>query len=175
MWSCMRKKIQPSGRQAQPGEASLLGELPVVERADESLSSASDSASENGECETIRGYPRTGGASGKGRSAADLCRGIPSGVLIGLIRMYQWTISPLLPNCCRFEPSCSHYAIEALRVHGFWRGCSLSLWRLLRCQPFCKGGRDPVPPVRKSPLPANDSNSGERDGTPHLTVQGCKP
>ncbi len=63
-----------------------------------------------------------------------------------MIRVYQWTISPWLPNCCRFEPTCSHYAVEALRVHGFWRGSWLTCRRLLRCQPFCRGGVDPVPP-----------------------------
>ncbi|WP_419646642.1 membrane protein insertion efficiency factor YidD [Victivallis vadensis] len=70
-------------------------------------------------------------------------------MLIAIIRVYQWTISPLLPNCCRFEPTCSCYAVEALRIHGFWRGAGLTIWRLLRCQPFCRGGLDPVPPPRK--------------------------
>ncbi|MDD3155742.1 MAG: membrane protein insertion efficiency factor YidD [Victivallaceae bacterium] len=72
-------------------------------------------------------------------------------MLIGLIKIYQWTISPLLPNCCRFEPSCSRYAVEAMRVHGVVRGSCLTVWRLLRCQPFCRGGWDPVPPRSKPP------------------------
>jgi hypothetical protein len=66
-------------------------------------------------------------------------------VLIGLIRLYQWTLSPLLGQNCRFTPSCSHYAIEAIRRHGAIKGARLALWRLLRCQPLCKGGHDPVP------------------------------
>jgi putative membrane protein insertion efficiency factor len=62
-----------------------------------------------------------------------------------LIRAYQLCLAPVLPPCCRFVPSCSHYAMEALERHGFWRGLSLSLRRLLRCHPFHPGGWDPVP------------------------------
>ena len=61
------------------------------------------------------------------------------------IRAYQLLISPVLPPCCRFEPTCSCYAAEALRRHGFWRGAALSLLRLCRCHPFSAGGWDPVP------------------------------
>jgi len=65
------------------------------------------------------------------------------------IRLYRITISPLLPRgVCRFHPSCSAYALEALKVHGALRGTLLTVWRLLRCQPFCDGGLDPVPPPR---------------------------
>ncbi len=62
-----------------------------------------------------------------------------------LIRAYQLLVSPLIPSCCRFAPSCSHYAAEALARYGFWRGSYLSLWRLGRCHPFNPGGWDPVP------------------------------
>ena len=65
--------------------------------------------------------------------------------LIGLIGLYQRFISPLLAPRCRFSPSCSTYAMEALERHGLWRGGWLSLWRLLRCHPFTAGGYDPVP------------------------------
>ena len=61
------------------------------------------------------------------------------------IRLYQLTLSPLLGNCCRFEPSCSRYALEAVRRHGLVVGAALAAWRLLRCNPFCRGGYDPVP------------------------------
>ena len=71
--------------------------------------------------------------------------GIFAGALILLIRLYQETLSPLLPECCRFYPTCSHYAVEALRTHGFIKGTALAVWRLMRCQPFCRGGYDPVP------------------------------
>ncbi len=67
-----------------------------------------------------------------------------------LIRFYRTLISPCLPRCCRFYPSCSAYAEEALKVHGLLRGGALALWRLARCHPFCEGGYDPVPPVEKS-------------------------
>jgi len=65
-----------------------------------------------------------------------------------LIKVYQRVISPVLPPSCRFYPSCSEYAVEALRVHGFFRGCALTVWRLLRCGPWHPGGVDPVPPRR---------------------------
>jgi len=67
--------------------------------------------------------------------------------LIALIRVYQWTISPLLPaNSCRFTPSCSHYGLEAIRLHGPLHGSWLTLRRLLRCHPWGGMGYDPVPP-----------------------------
>lgn len=65
--------------------------------------------------------------------------------LIWLIAFYQKQISPLLPGSCRFVPTCSEYAIEAIRTWGVLRGLGLSIWRILRCNPFCKGGYDPVP------------------------------
>jgi len=62
-----------------------------------------------------------------------------------LIRLYQLTLSRLVGRCCRFEPSCSHYGLEAVRRHGFLAGSALAAWRVLRCNPFCRGGLDPVP------------------------------
>ena len=66
-------------------------------------------------------------------------------VMIWLVRLYQKFISPLKPSCCRFTPTCSAYAIEAFSKRGFFVGFILTVWRLLRCNPFCKGGYDPVP------------------------------
>lgn len=66
-------------------------------------------------------------------------------VLLWLIRGYQKCISPLFPPCCRFYPTCSNYAIEAIEKHGWLKGGALAAWRILRCNPFCKGGYDPVP------------------------------
>lgn len=67
-----------------------------------------------------------------------------AGASRGLIRVYQLTLSPLLGRACRFEPSCSAYASEALRRFGFVRGGWMALRRLLRCHPFHPGGYDPV-------------------------------
>lgn len=61
------------------------------------------------------------------------------------IRAYRRVLSPLLPRACRFHPSCSVYALEALEVHGPFKGLLLTAWRLARCQPFARGGLDPVP------------------------------
>jgi uncharacterized protein len=66
-------------------------------------------------------------------------------VAVFLIRLYQWTVSPLLGPRCRFYPSCSHYALEAVQRFGALRGSWLALRRLLRCHPWQPGGFDPVP------------------------------
>lgn len=66
-------------------------------------------------------------------------------LLVLLVRAYQWTLRPFIGAQCRFEPSCSHYAIEALRRHGAARGSALAAWRVLRCNPWSPGGHDPVP------------------------------
>ena len=66
-------------------------------------------------------------------------------LLIGFVRGYQYLLGPFLGNHCRFHPSCSHYAIEAIEVHGAWQGMGLTLRRLLRCHPWHPGGYDPVP------------------------------
>ena len=73
-------------------------------------------------------------------------------VLIGLVRAYRLLLSPWLGQACRFEPTCSHYAIEALDRHGAAAGSYLTLRRLVRCQPWCKGGHDPVPTARSGSL-----------------------
>jgi len=71
--------------------------------------------------------------------------------LILLIRTYQLLLSPLLGNHCRFYPSCSQYAVEAIERHGPWRGSLLAVRRILRCHPWRPGGIDPVPePDKKS-------------------------
>lgn len=67
-------------------------------------------------------------------------------LLIGFVWAYRHTISPILPPTCRFHPSCSAYAFEALQVHGAAKGFALATWRVLRCNPFNLGGLDPVPP-----------------------------
>ncbi len=69
--------------------------------------------------------------------------------LIGIVRLYQMTLSPWLGNCCRFHPSCSNYCIDALKQHGLVRGCWLTLKRICKCHPFHPGGIDPVPGMRR--------------------------
>ena len=68
-----------------------------------------------------------------------------SAVLAAPIRVYQRLISPALPRRCKYEPTCSAYALEALRTYGPLRGFVLAAWRLLRCNPFSRGGLDQVP------------------------------
>jgi uncharacterized protein len=65
--------------------------------------------------------------------------------LIGMIRVYRATFSGWLGGRCRFYPSCSHYAEDAIRNHGVTKGCALAMWRVLRCNPFGGGGVDQVP------------------------------
>ncbi|NLB28454.1 MAG: membrane protein insertion efficiency factor YidD, partial [Clostridiaceae bacterium] len=62
--------------------------------------------------------------------------------LLTLIKFYQGYLSPAHPACCRFTPTCSAYALDAVRIHGAVKGGGLALWRILRCQPLCKGGYD---------------------------------
>ncbi|RKY19829.1 MAG: membrane protein insertion efficiency factor YidD [Planctomycetota bacterium] len=68
--------------------------------------------------------------------------------------LWRHTLGAIIPDACRFTPSCSHYAAEAVSRRGLFRGGALTLWRLLRCQPLCKGGHDPVvksrPPCRRA-------------------------
>jgi putative membrane protein insertion efficiency factor len=66
-------------------------------------------------------------------------------VLIGLIRLYRVTLSGLLGGQCRFEPTCSHYAEAAIRARGAAVGSALAAWRIARCNPFARGGRDEPP------------------------------
>ena len=80
-------------------------------------------------------------------------------VLIAFIRVYQYAISPMLGQRCKYYPSCSNYAIGALREHGALRGAGLAVWRIMRCNPFSNGGYDPVPPRHKGCEPEH----GETD------------
>lgn len=87
-------------------------------------------------------------------------------VLLGMLAFYRRWISPALhalsPGGCRFAPTCSEYASEAIAVHGALRGSTLAAWRLLRCNPFSRGGFDPVPlPGRH---PSNPSHYHRKSG-----------
>ena len=84
-------------------------------------------------------------------------------LMMWLIRLYQKFISPIKPNCCRFTPTCSAYAIEAYSKRGFIVGTVLTVWRILRCNPFSKGGYDPVPErgLRNKPTSADKEGNDE--------------
>jgi len=69
---------------------------------------------------------------------------IPSRIAVGLIRFYQKFISPLKPRTCRFYPTCSEYALQAIRQYGFWKGSIKAFVRIMKCHPFHPGGYDPV-------------------------------
>ena len=69
---------------------------------------------------------------------------------VGIIRLYQVVLSPMLGPTCRFHPSCSYYAIDALTQHGLVKGCWLSLKRILKCHPLHDGGYDPVPEKKQN-------------------------
>jgi putative membrane protein insertion efficiency factor len=71
---------------------------------------------------------------------------VPTELLIAIVKLYQATLSRFLGRACRFEPSCSRYAIACLEVHGAIRGSLLSIVRLCKCHPFHPGGHDPPPP-----------------------------
>ena len=66
-------------------------------------------------------------------------------LMIGLIKLYQWTLSPLLGQRCRFYPTCSQYAVESIQKYGAWRGAFYTIRRLSKCHPWHDGGHDPVP------------------------------
>ena len=73
-------------------------------------------------------------------------------LLIGLIKLYQYLLSPLLGQNCRFHPTCSQYAVEAINEHGVLKGGYLSMRRIIKCHPFNEGGLDPVPKKQDKPL-----------------------
>jgi uncharacterized protein len=79
-----------------------------------------------------------------GGAGSGLASGVGS-VLRAMIRAYQLLVAPILPPSCRYHPSCSHYAAEAIGRYGPWRGAGLAARRLLRCQPWGGSGYDPVP------------------------------
>ena len=66
-------------------------------------------------------------------------------IFMGFIKVYKKIISPLFPPCCKYHPTCSSYALEALKKHGFIKGGWLAVWRILRCNPWSNGGIDYVP------------------------------
>jgi putative membrane protein insertion efficiency factor len=76
---------------------------------------------------------------------------LPRQALIAAVRGYRYLLRPWLGNACRFEPTCSAYAMQALQRQGALRGSALAGWRILRCHPWCDGGCDPVPETLSNP------------------------
>ena len=83
-------------------------------------------------------------------------------IAIALVKFYRKFISPIKPACCRFTPTCSAYALEAYQKRGFFVGTALTVWRILRCNPFSKGGYDPVP--AKGFRPTTQELTGDTGG-----------
>lgn len=86
-------------------------------------------------------------------------------ILVGLVRLYQRFISPLLPPSCRYYPTCSNYMLKAIQVHGVFKGVTMGIARILRCHPFARGGLDYVP--QKFSLRKNKTDKVEPDYKEH--------
>jgi uncharacterized protein len=86
--------------------------------------------------------------SGVISASVQAVRNTPARVLLGVVRAYRFFLKPWLGNACRFEPTCSAYALQAIGQHGAVAGAGLTAGRLLRCHPWCQGGLDPVPVER---------------------------
>lgn len=148
----LQQEIQPVGSRTKQSPPSVVGEFPAAGRSHSALPDGSDpqTPDEKGDSDNSNagaGIITCSCRSSDHRKSGSSC-GIAAGILIFLIKIYQKAVSPLFPGCCRFYPTCSHYAVEALRVHGLFRGIALSAWRIMRCQPWCRGGYDPVPPPK---------------------------
>ena len=89
------------------------------------------------------GATTSGGGGFSSRAAGAVTR-IPAHAGIGLVWLYRVTLGALFPTTCKYHPSCSEYAVQALRRHGLVKGSVLAGWRLLRCNPWSHGGFDPV-------------------------------
>jgi hypothetical protein len=86
-------------------------------------------------------------------------------VVLGLLRAYRFAISPMVPPSCRYIPTCSEYAIEAVERYGAVRGGLIALWRLLRCHPFAHGGYDPVVTKNENPRFSQTTREAGRPAT----------
>jgi len=93
---------------------------------------------------------------------------MPQAVLLALLRGYKWAISPMFLPSCRYVPTCSEYAAEAIEGHGALRGSVMSMWRLLRCHPFVKGGYDPIPLANAQSHPGATLQRTAEGGCSHV-------
>lgn len=113
------------------------------------------------------------------RSVRSVLRKALSAVLVGCVRLYQYTLSPLMGPRCRFWPSCSSYAIEAIQVHGPLKGSWMAAKRIVKCHPGHPGGMDPVPGGRSEQLCREDdsneqhSNDSESSTPPAKCSRHC--
>ena len=87
-------------------------------------------------------------------------------IAVGCVRLYQWTIRPVIGPRCRFLPHCSDYAIEAIETHGLFSGTWLTAKRLGRCHPWCAGGLDPVPSITPAESKDSTPQKGSKTNTP---------
>ena len=143
----MREKIQQKSCCEKQGKTidKRIISLAETENKNDTLSVYSKAEDEESKVEcSSTGDDRTAERS-KNIRAPGLNFAFP---LICLIKFYKACISPILPPACRFTPTCSEYAMTALKRHGLIYGGCLMIYRILRCQPFCKGGCDPVPEKR---------------------------
>ena len=148
----MQQTLQPVVCDPEPGPSTALGKLQNVETGDTVLSDIAYSTQKNDEIQPVPDHSGSCRITGKGQCSAGSSCSITARLLILPVIFYRRFISPFFPPCCRFTPSCSGYAIEALKKRGAIVGSLLIIWRLLRCNPFCRGGYDPVPEKRsKSP------------------------
>ncbi|KPQ19790.1 MULTISPECIES: membrane protein insertion efficiency factor YidD [unclassified Halomonas] len=97
------------------------------------------------------------------RTLVNAVRWLVGQCLVVMVRIYQYTLSPLLGPRCRFWPSCSSYAIEAIQVHGPFKGSWMAMKRILKCHPGSKGGMDPVPGGRSEALCREDEDPCHAD------------
>ena len=91
---------------------------------------------------------------------------------LGLLRLYKRWISPAFPPSCRYVPTCSEYAMEAIERYGAWRGGMMAAWRVLRCHPFARGGLDPV--VKAAEGNPTHSHKTRMNGAPGRSAQPLK-
>ena len=88
-------------------------------------------------------------------------------LLVGFVRVWRAVISPLYGNVCKYYPSCSAYGLEALKVHGAFRGSAYTVWRILRCNPWSNGGYDPVPGTQEALAWAEEQRLPKTCPAPH--------
>lgn len=166
----MREKIQQSGGEKKSRQTAFVGVIQAVETSDMPSGTPDPHTTyEHGRSLPATGTGTTDGVAAKSR-AGILRQLSPSRLTIVAIRLYRWIVSPWLPQCCRFSPTCSRYSIIAYERHGFFVGTLLTLWRLARCQPFCRGGYEPVPESIKELLFHKDDSN--KSSEPDANLEG---